>query len=446
MSNLTQLRLAAREIFSEALRAVDASEAVKRVTKCQDEELRLAGTAVDLSQRGVYSIAMGKAAAAMAIALEECLGTKLIGGIVAGPNRSRVSKAAQPGPAWQYFESGHPVPNEASLLAARAGLSLLESANREHAPVIFLISGGGSAMFELPIDEDIGLADLTAANRILVGSGASISEVNAVRRSFSAVKGGRLPERASNCDQITLIISDVPWGEEWNVASGPSFSPPGHAPTAREVIEHYQLRSQLPAAIVRAVDADSVRMEFPAAAPNAVRDWSVLLSNDDVLDAASAAARRRGFTAEIAEEISDGPIESGCAGLFQRLSEIDQAAKTNLCLISGGEFSCPVRGDGIGGRNLETALRLAIAVDQNPERVANFVALCAGTDGIDGNSPAAGAIVDHTTIERAKAIGLDPPDFLNRSDAYSFFVALGDAITTGPTGTNVRDLRILLYS
>ena len=446
MSNLAQLRLAAREIFAEALRAVDAGEAVRRVTKRQDGELRIAGAAVDLSQRGVYSIALGKAAAAMATALEECLGPKLIRGIVAGPHRSQISKTAQPGPVWQYFESGHPVPNEASLLAARAGLSLLESAKRDYAPVVFLISGGGSAMFELPINEDIGLGDLTAANRILVGSGASISEVNAVRRSFSAVKGGRLAERASNCDQITLIISDVPWGEEWNVASGPSLSPPGHAPTAREVIEHYQLRSQLPAAIVRAVDADSVRLEFPAGAPKTVRDCSVLLSNDDVLDAASAAARRRGFTSEIAEETSDGPIESGCAELLQRLSEIDHAAKTNFCLISGGEFSCPVRGDGIGGRNLETALRLAIAADQNPERVANFVALCAGTDGIDGNSPAAGAIVDHTTIERAKAIGLDPLDFLNRSDAYSFFVALGDVITTGPTGTNVRDLRVLLHS
>jgi glycerate-2-kinase len=174
---------------------------------------------------------------------------------------------------------------------------------------------------------------------------------------------------------------------------------------------------------VRAVDADSVRKEFPAAAPKAVRDYSVLLSNDDVLDAASAAARRRGFTAEIAEEISDGPIESGCAGLFQHLSEIDQAAKTNLCLISGGEFSCPVRGDGIGGRNLETALRLACATNLSLPAAGNFVALCAGTDGIDGNSPAAGAIVDQTTIERAKGLGLDPLDFLNRSTTLIHFLS-----------------------
>ena len=119
--------------------------------------------------------------------------------------------------------------------------------------------------------------------------------------------------------------------------------------------------------------------------------------------------------------------------------------ETDICLISGGEFSCPVKGEGLGGRNLETALRLACSTNLSLSDV-NFVALCAGTDGIDGNSPATGAIVDSTTIERAKKIGLDPQDFLNRSDAYSFFVALGDAITTGPTGTNVRDLRILLRS
>ena len=131
--------------------------------------------------------------------------------------------------------------------------------------------------------------------------------------------------------------------------------------------------------------------------------------------------------------------------LLTRLGELKSTTTAaDVCLISGGEFACPVRGDGLGGRNLETALRLAIAADQNSERVGEFVALCAGTDGIDGNSPAAGAIVDSTTIERARRIGLDPAEFLKRSDSYSFFVALGDVVTTGPTGTNVRDLRILL--
>jgi glycerate 2-kinase len=446
MSNLTQLRLNARAIFFEALEAVDAGDAIRRVTAHKGDELLIAGASVDLRQRGVYSIAIGKAAAAMSIALEERLGARLIGGVIAGPSRSEVSKsAAAKRSACQYFEGGHPWPNDASLLAAQAALSLLERANQEGASVVFLISGGGSAMFELPINEDISLADIDTANRILVSSGASISEINAVRRSFSAVKGGRLAELASNCDQFTLIISDVPWGEEWNVASGPTLSPPGHAPQAREVVERYQLRSRLPSAVLRALDADTAQLKFPAAASSRLRDCSVLLSNDDALDAAATASRHRGFAVEIAEDISDEPIESGCEKLVQRLSEPVETPGKDLCLISGGEFSCPVRGNGLGGRNLETALRLAI---EYAKSVYNrpFVALCAGTDGIDGNSPAAGAIIDNTTIERAHKIGLDPQDFLNRSDAYSFFVALGDAITTGPTGTNVRDLRILLQS
>jgi glycerate-2-kinase len=153
---------------------------------------------------------------------------------------------------------------------------------------------------------------------------------------------------------------------------------------------------------------------------------------------------------EMATDISDQPIAEGCRQLAERLNALRIKAKANsetkadaVCLISGGEFACPVRGEGLGGRNLETALRLA---NQRASNSAQFVALCAGTDGIDGNSPAAGAIVDSTTGERARTIGLDPETFIDRSDAYSFFVALGDVIATGATGTNVRDVRILLSS
>jgi hydroxypyruvate reductase len=175
-----------------------------------------------------------------------------------------------------------------------------------------------------------------------------------------------------------------------------------------------------------------------------LREHFVLLENNDALQAAAGAATRRGFSAEIANDISDEPIEVGCEKLLARLRNMRESNPARMCLISGGEFACPVKGNGIGGRNLENALRLAIAANSTQSRFSSFVALCAGTDGIDGNSPAAGAIVDHTTIDRALKIGLDPQDFLDRSDTYSFFVALGDAITTGPTGTNVRDLRILL--
>jgi hydroxypyruvate reductase len=333
------------------------------------------------------------------------------------------------------------LPNEESLRAAEAAFALLDQASQEQANVIFLISGGGSAMMEWPITRDITLDDIRTANKVLVNCGADITEINAVRRAFSAVKGGRLAERALNCQQVTLIVSDVPLGEQSSVASGPSSPAPSTARYTGTIVERYKLRRSLPTRIIKAIDSASATSK-PKEAPH----WSfALLTNHDALAAALDAAISMGFAAEIAYQIPDLPIEEGVTALSDQLAAMrarHRGSNKALCLISGGEFSCPVRGDGLGGRNLETALRLALLKSDQEE----FIALCAGTDGIDGNSPAAGAIADHTTIERAKAIGLDGEDFLRRSDSYSLFHALGDDVVTGPTGTNVRDLRILIAS
>lgn len=436
MANLMQLRLAAREIFEEALRAVDPAAAIRNAVRLERSSLTICDTGFDFPpEADAFAVAIGKAATTMAFALDDVLGDRLIDGVIAAPRRA--------GYRWQYFEGGHPLPNGASLEAAKAAFRLLKLVDHQSVIVIFLISGGGSAMLEWPISEEITIDDLQVANRVLIKSGASIAEINSVRRAFSAVKSGRLAARAPNCDQITLIISDVPKGEEWNVASGPTLSPPIGAPDPREVIAQYDLRREMPEAVLRAIDAQSEIPVITSANSTRLHKHFVLLDNDDALQAAVSAATRRAFSAEIANDIADEPIELGCERLLARLKSLRKSNPAPMCLVSGGEFACPVRGDGIGGRNLETALRLAIAANSQ-SRLSPFVALCAGTDGIDGNSPAAGAIVDHTTIDRARKIGLDPQDFLDRSDVYSFFVALGDAIATGPTGTNVRDLRILL--
>jgi glycerate 2-kinase len=444
MSNLTQLRLAAREIFAATLQAIDAGAAVRRAVGLQRSRLIICETSIEIGDRKIYSIAFGKAAVAMAAALEEILDQKLISGVLSGPDLGKV-----PGgipaltPRHLVFHGGHPEPNEQSLAAAQACFELLERANQERALVIFLVSGGGSAMLESPVNGDITLETLRAANKALVNSGASIIEINAVRRTFSLVKGGRLAAKAPNCNQLTLIISDVPPGEETNVASGPTLPPATDAPAASEVVAHYDLRPHLPEAILRAIDAkDDAELSGPTETDSTLmRKHFLLLDNNSALKAAAYAARRMGLVAKIARDISDQSIEAGCDELLSRLGGMraNTDVQKTACLISGGEFACPVKGDGIGGRNLETALRLALLSRAEP-----FVALCAGTDGIDGNSPAAGAIVDNTTIARARAIGIDPEDFLRRSDAYSFFVALGDAVATGPTGTNVRDIRIML--
>ncbi len=455
MTNLTQLRLAAREIFEAGLRAVDPSAPVLRAVRLEGSRLSICDTAIDIVNRPVYSIAIGKAAFAMAYALERALGESFAAGFMSGPVPSSTVIGIRGmhewtlRTRWRWVDGGHPLPNKASLIAATEAFDLLDRANRDHALVIFLISGGGSAMIEWPINEDITLVDLRTANKALVNSGASIEEVNAVRRAFSAVKGGRLTARAPNCDQVTLIVSDVPADEERNVASGPSLAPPADAPDARDVIARYNLASQLPETIVRTVKSEP---KLFAEDSSALRRHFVLLDNRRALEAVAEAARQRGFVTEIFSEISDQPITEGCTQLIERLTQLREQVERVptesvgkvVCLISGGEFACPVTGDGIGGRNLETALRLACAATLSLSNKEHFVTVCAGTDGIDGNSPAAGGIIDNTTIARAKAIGLDPEDFLKRSDAYSFFVALGDVVATGPTGTNVRDLRILL--
>jgi len=337
---------------------------------------------------------------------------------------------------WSSFLGGHPLPNQASIEAAHAAFTLLDRASAQRALVVFLISGGGSAMLEWPITrKTISLEDLRDANQTLITCGARISEVNAVRRAFSAVKGGALARRAPYAQMITLIVSDTNRGDEASVASGPTLSPPMDAPAAIEVIERYGLELVLPASIVKSVQQAS------AAVTHTPGSHHVFLGNWDAVEAAAQRAIELGFTCVTREDICEQPIDEGCDLLLSGVDILE--GESNLCEISGGEFSCPVRGDGRGGRNLETVLRCATKLDSNRPHT---VILSAGTDGVDGNSPCAGAIADETTIARARRYGLDPEDFLARSDSYGFFDELDALILTGPTGTNVRDLRIVLKS
>jgi hydroxypyruvate reductase len=454
----TDLRRAAREIFEIALRSVDAGDAVRRAVRLEGSRPTILETTVDLSasRAGVYVVAIGKAASPMAIALDEILGDKIAGGVIADPSLNQTSHTLSPrinnlNSGWRAHEGGHPLPNEASLTAARDSFDLLRRANDERAPVVFLISGGGSAAIEWPRDAQTTLAELREANRILVSCGASIAEINAVRCAFSAVKGGGLAARAPDAQQVSLIISDTGRGQESIVASGPTYELSPDAPDATSVIARYNLAERLPASILRAVNHP--RETIKESRLRQLRSHYVLLDNDSALKAAADEAQRRGLMVDIARDISEQPIAAGCTEMLSRLLALQQRAAREgriACLISGGEFACPVRGEGIGGRNAETALRCAIEIDelhndkQDNAGFARLALLSAGTDGIDGNSPAAGAVVDETTVRRAREMNLDARSFLDGSDAYSFFNALGDALVTGPTGTNVRDLRILL--
>jgi len=398
---MNELQHQARSIFGHSLSSVDPRRAVKDVH-------------LDLSSGPIYSIAIGKAATSMARGLEDALGDKLTAPVL-------------------IAAGGHPVPDENSLASARAAFALLDRANAEEATVVFLISGGGSAMIEWPVSDEISLADLQAANKTLISCGASIAEVNTVRRAFSAVKGGGLARRAPRARTFTLIVSDTNPGDEANVASGPTLNPPPDSPKALDVVEHYQLETLLPESIMHAVR----QQRPPTSTVNGPH--LVLLDNNTAITAAHHKAIELGFSCTILKDICEQPIATGCELLLSNLW-----TSPTECAVSGGEFACPVRGDGRGGRNLETVLRCAMGLANQAGERPHLVVLSSGTDGIDGNSPAAGASADETTIERAQSLGLDAADYLARSDSYTFFERLNDLIVTGPTGTNVRDLRILL--
>ena len=461
--DLPELRHAASEIFDSALRSVDSGEAVRRAVRLKGSRLAILDRSIDLAScsSGIYAVAIGKAALPMAMALEDVLGRHLREGLIAGPVADQPAGPTLAAPqrkyltAWRWCEGGHPLPNKTSLLAAEESFGLLERANAAQAPLIFLISGGGSAMIEWPRNEQITLADLRAANQLLVSCGAKIAEINAVRRVFSAVKGGGLSQRAPRCDQLTLIISDTNPGDEAAVASGPTIPPPADAPEAAQVVARYPTLANLPASILATILARTAQSQPSASrstqGPSLRKDY-VLLSNGTALKAAAETARQRGFHTEIAYDVIEQPVAEGCQLLLSRLQKLRRSAPNHeaVCLISGGEFACPVRGDGRGGRNAETVLRCAIEIDRTSADSAakqeHVVVLSAGTDGIDGNSPAAGAVAEGTTIARAGTLGLNAKTFLKTSNAFEFFDKLGDALVTGPTGTNVRDVRILLAS
>jgi hydroxypyruvate reductase len=444
------LRRTAREIFNDVLVEVDARRAVLEALELNGTRLRVRDSEFELEARPlkIYSVAVGKAAAGMASALDARLGDRVLrGGVLSGPPPDATLQAC-----WRVYAGGHPLPNEESLEAARTAFELLREADDPAALVLFLVSGGGSAMIEWPSDARLSLADLREAGRVLVSCGAGISEVNAVRRALSALKGGGLSACAMRAAQVTLIVSDVAPGREFDVASGPSLPPPADAPDVQEIVARHGLASRLPSTVLRVLEEACAR-PADGSSTNALRRHYVLLDNERACAAAAASARARGFAVEVARDLAEQPVAEGASELVSRLFAMrrrEGAGGRGVCLISGGEFACPVRGAGVGGRNSETALRCAFEFAKAfGDGGAGWlpreqVALSAGTDGIDGNSPAAGALADHTTLRRALERGLNAEKFLEESDAYSFFDRLGDAVVTGPTGTNVRDVRILL--
>jgi len=423
----------ARHIFEHALRESSITQAFARHVQCERGVLRICEDLYDLNSYGrVFVISIGKAAHAMLTALHEQTGERFEG-VVASSIAPEFHVRG-----FRYFQGGHPLPNAESMRAAEAMLKSLNSLN-EASLAMFLLSGGGSATVEKPLDEEISLVDLIETYRILVHSGGSISEINTIRKHLSAIKGGRLAQAAYPAQQVSVLVSDVPDSTPDALASGLTMPDSTTVEDCYALAAKHKLVRQLPASVRELFERHAIEETPKSDDPAFLRArWWTILSNSDMLAAAKREAERQGFAVEIENSCDDWDYAKAADHLLHRLRVVRQKYE-RVCLLFGGEVTVHVENGGVGGRNQQFALYCAEKISGE-----NICVLSAGSDGIDGNSSATGAVVDGSTLERAKARGLDAAAHLRTFDAFPLFEALGDAIITGPTGNNLRDLRILL--
>ncbi len=434
---MPELKQIARRIFHETLAAIDIPAAMQRKLRRHRTRVVCGGATTDLGEFDkLRVVAIGKAAHAMVEGLALVLAPFVrFEGVVSAPTPAR-----KPVAGMKYFVAGHPLPNAESLKAAEEILALLKKCD-EKTLVFFLLSGGGSALVELPLDPRQTLEDVQQIYGALVTCGASIDEINTVRKHLSAVKGGRLAVAANDATKITMAVSDVPVGKESALASGPTLPDPTTVTDAKRIIVEYSLREMFPPALQRWLDGEKMP-ETPKASGEAFQksQFLLLLGMDDLFHPAHHAAEANGFIACCDNSTDDWPVQKAAESLMWQLEDLRKMHPgRRVALIADGEVSSPVTGNGIGGRN--SAFVLACVEKIAGKKIA---VLSAGTDGIDGNSPAAGAVADGETLEMARAIGLDPVEAFRRSDAFTFFSRFDDVIVTGPTGNNLRDLRILI--
>ena len=424
----------AREIFLHALSQASVAGAFSRQVHCARGILRVCDDLYDLQAYSrVFVVSIGKAGHTMAEALTQIVGEGMIEGIVACPDDPPFQVRG-----FRYFRGGHPTPNAESVAAASAILRAL-NAQTAASLVIFLISGGGSSMVEMAMDVETSLDDLIATHRALVLSGAPIAEINAIRKHLSAVKGGRLARVAYPAQQVSLLVSDVPETALDALASGPTMPDSATEFDCYRIAEQYGLVPQFPESVRELFERRALEETPKSDDPAFVgARWWTVLSNHSVVETARAAAERAGYSVHVDNFCDDWEYARAAAYLLERLRDLRKSS-ARICLISGGEVTVKVTNGGVGGRNQQFVLECARNISGE-----DITVLSAGTDGVDGNSPAAGAVADGTTAERAQAKGFDISAALTKFDAYPLFKALADVIEIGPTGNNLRDLRVLL--
>jgi hydroxypyruvate reductase len=430
----------ADRIFRAALDAVRPAALLRRMVRVEGDRLRVGDRPFTLPGSGVRVAGGGKAAAAMAAALEEILGSRVADGIVAVKDGHAV-----PTRTVRVREAGHPIPDARGAAAAGEVLALA-SAAREGDLLIVLLSGGASALLTLPAG-NVSLDDKRRVTDLLLRAGAPIGDLNAVRKHLSRVKGGRLARAASRGRLVSLILSDVIGDRLDVIASGPTVPDPTTYADALAVLDRHDPRGEAPPAVRAHLREGAAGRQPETPKPEAPGFGhvanAIIGHNFDALLAARDAAEGLGFRARVISPDVEGEAREVArehADLARGIRERGDPAAPPACVLSGGETTVTVRGKGRGGRNTESALAFAIAA----EGLAGVAGLFAGTDGTDGSTDAAGAVADGETAARARARGLDPRAFLDANDSYTFFERAGGLIRTGPTLTNVMDVRIVL--
>ncbi|MBS3759234.1 MAG: glycerate kinase [Desulfobacterales bacterium] len=440
-TSFSRLRQDAASIFKAGVEAVNAEAAVLNACRINGDDLQIHDRCVDLSAvEHVYVIGAGKASADMAVGLASLIeGRITAGAITVKYHHTRALEHIR------LIEAAHPVPDANGVQGARQILDILDRA-AENDLVICLLSGGGSALLPLPA-EGLTLADKQETLRVLLACGAEIDEINAIRKHMSAIKGGRLARRASPATLITLVVSDVIGDRLDVIASGPSVPDTSTFSDCMRIIDAYRLKKQIPKAVLDHMTAGVAgRVEETPKADTGIFEGTfsfVIGSSIAALEKAQKTAEALGYGSLILSSMIQGESKDAAkfhTAIAKEIRKSGNPIPPPACLISGGETTVTISGVGTGGRNQEFAL--AAAIDIKDEEA--MVLLCGGTDGTDGPTDAAGAVVDSNTVRNAEKAGVCPYTHLKNNDSYNFFKQTGELLMTGPTGTNVMDLRVIL--
>jgi len=435
------LRRDAKKIFLHAIRAVDPQRLLSCKVSLRNHLLCIGARKYPLSHyRRIFVAGTGKASAAMAVSLERILGSRITAGWVNvkyghGQKLKRI----------RIQEAGHPLPDRKGLEGSQEMVRLLGQLTPQDL-VIFLISGGGSALLPLPVP-GVSLEEKQAATNLLLGCGATIQEINTVRKHLSVIKGGGLAKIVYPATLVTLILSDVIGDPLDAIASGPTVPDPTTFEDCARILSRYGLWEKVPLSVANHIreglegrKEETVKENDPAFS----KVYNLVVGNNLLaMKAAQKAAKAMGYRTLLLSSLIEGETREVAKVHTAVAKEVllsGNPISSPACILSGGETTVTLRGKGKGGRNQEFALASSIEL----AGWEGIVLLSAGTDGTDGPTDAAGAFADGKTLSRAKTLGLDPWSFLKENDSYSFFEQLGDLLMTGPTGTNVMDLRILL--